>query len=75
MHVMKVFDHECVVNTVEGFGEVNKGKNSSMGDSLVNSSMDKVEESDQVVSDGCSLQATAVCRIKVRINNRKDPVT
>ena len=64
-----------MIDAVKGLGEIYKGKNSSMWNSLVNSSMHKVKESDQVVGDGCSLQAATICRIKIRSNNREKPVT
>ena len=46
MHVMKVFNHKRVVDTIESLGEINESKDNSMGNCLVNSCMDEVEESD-----------------------------
>ena len=63
---MQVLNNESVVNPVEGFGEVHKRHDNGMRFSLVNSSMDEMEESNEVVGDGCPFKATAVGRIKVR---------
>ena len=46
MHVMQIFNYQRVVDTVECLGEINEPKDDSMGDSLVNSCMDEMEESD-----------------------------
>ena len=42
---------------------------------LVHSSMDEVEESDEVVRDGGASQSTTVSRVKVGADNRKEPFT
>ena len=46
---MQVFNYKMMINTVKGFGEVNKGHGHSMGLSLVSDSMDEVKEADEVV--------------------------
>ena len=48
---MKVLNHKCVVDPVKGLGEVDQGHDNSMRFMLVYSSMDEVEESDEVVRD------------------------
>ena len=72
---MKILHHECVVNLVKGLGEVDQGHDHSMRFMLVHSSMDEVEESDEVVRDGGAFQSTTVSRVKVGPDNRKEPVT
>ena len=72
---MQVLNHESVVNPIEGFGEVHKRHDNGMRFSLVNSSMDKMEESNQVMGNGRPSKATTVGRIKERFNYWEKPVT
>ena len=46
MHIVKVFNHKRMIDSVKGFGKVDQSKNDCMGDSLINIGMYKVEESD-----------------------------
>ena len=49
MHVMQVFNYKVMIDTVEGFGEVDKSHGDSMGLSFVSNSMDEVKETDEIV--------------------------
>ena len=75
LHVMKILNHKSVVDFIKGFGEVNEGHDHCMMFLLIHSSMDEVEESDEVVGDGGAFQSTTVGRVKVGLDDWKEPVT
>ena len=72
---MQVLDDQSVVNSVKGFGQINEGKNHSMGFGSVKEGVDEVEEANEIVSDRGTFESTTVCRIKIWLNNGHEPVT
>ena len=66
---MKIFNYECVVNSVKGFGKVYESHDHCMRLLLVNRSMDEVKKSDEIVRDGSALKATTVSRVKEWLDN------
>ena len=75
MHVMQVLNHQGMVDTVEGFGEIDEPKDNSVGDRLVNSCVDEVKKTDQIVGYGCPLQSSAVGWVQIWLHDRHEPVT
>ena len=65
---MKILNDQGVVNTVKCLGEINKGKDHSVGSGLVHVGVNEVEQPDQVMVCRSSCKASAVSRVEVRSN-------
>ena len=66
---MKILDNKKVINTIKSFRKINKSQNDSMRFEIVNTGMDKMEETDKVVGDGGSFKATTVSWVKEWLHN------
>ena len=69
MHCIKIFNHKLMGNVIEGLTEVHKGHHDSMGVLQVQVLVDELQEPQEVVGDGGSLQ-TKLTRVQVWANNR-----
>ena len=65
---MKILNDQGVVNTVKCLGEINKGKDHSVGSGLVHVGVNEVEQPDQVMVCRSSFKASTVSRVEIRSN-------
>ena len=60
LHIIQILNNKRVVNSVKCLGEIYECHDNSMRFIFVNSGMDEVQESDQVVRDGGSFQTPTI---------------